>query len=440
MSVADFYGSNVEIFLNNGSKIQGIITNFDPQSLVLQLKSRQNVIPVMTSQIKDLRIIPNEQPVSKPSTPRSSKARLREADKAWNTADCNDDFDFAANLEKFNKQKLFAEFRERDKSDPAKLLVSHNKNTQRNYSPTQNVLDSVSSSKEESPKKPGPKNPLAANQQKTKKSPKSSNSETITKSKTSDSSRNASVELKTSTGETVVSVDKDIIIRGVSESILNTNSEIVVEGAAQLISQLVHSFLGGSRRLGKLNHNPSPVVCLLVGKHDHASAAVAAGRRLASVGITVVLRCTQLNNIDGKQLLMFESAGGLVPSDDEFGKCLESLSTPVELIVDSLSGLRPYDSRYNPLVKWANQNRAPILSLDYPSGLDESKTLSMNAKWTLAFGAVSNDLANAALNKTANDTIFLGNLGTGFHVWEQLGAGQSQADGEWLTQLSISDK
>ena len=55
------------------------------------------------------------------------------------------DFDFEQNLRQFDKERVWAELRAQDETDPASLLVSHNQqsDSQRHLRPTENVLRKV---------------------------------------------------------------------------------------------------------------------------------------------------------------------------------------------------------------------------------------------------------------------------------------------------------
>jgi hypothetical protein len=84
-------------------------------------------------------------------------------------------------------------------------------------------------------------------------------------------------------------------------------------------------------------------------------------------------------------------------------------SEPVDLVIDSLLGsyqsILDLSVEYDKplvcaLIAWANENKANVLSLDVPSGVNPISGLPMSpshyiqAKWTLAFGLPKTGLAS----------------------------------------------
>lgn len=335
-------------------------------------------------------------------------------------------------------------YQEKDKKDPAKLLVSHNKSPNRNYHHKQNVLGpSVKDEFVDLPSAGSQINGIDAvlssssNGHVTPGSKKGSR-ETLKKKPFVD--ENIPAELHTTTGDILKPITPEQLSQGIALAIAKTSTDIVVENAAQLLSQFVFSVLGGHKRLSSRNHNSQPLVCILVGSHDHASAAVAAGRRLCAIGIKVVLRLLTPFNVDNRQLLMFQAAGGYIPTEN-FDQFLNKLTSPIELVVDVLTGFHPsIDKNSHALIQWANDLNVLILSVDIPSGYTvQKKNTAILPKWTLALGAVTTTLAQAALVKqAAGVSVFVGNLGTGSQTWAELGILESQVTGQYLAQISCT--
>ncbi|WBW71534.1 enhancer of mRNA decapping Edc3 [Schizosaccharomyces osmophilus] len=471
MSVADFYGSKVEVYLNNEDVAQGVIANFDAANAALQLRLSDNTTKsIVTSDIKNLKLVPsvpgspspsskknNSKPASNTNlgnTPSKSKTKNDSSKGQW-AMDCDGEFDFAANLEKFDKKQIFAEFREKDKKDPTKLLVAHNKSHHpTNYHPNENVLDSNEKEISSDSKNPSPsftkkfRNNIDAslaslmiNESSSKGSNSKVGSNFETSNKKDRHGQLAPTVIRTVSGEKLSTVQPDILAQAVALAIAKTSTDIVIENAAQIISQFIYSVLGGHKRFTASNHNSQPLVCIVVGQHDHASAAVAAGRRLCAIGVNVVLRLLTPYNVDNKQLLMFLAAGGHMPNEN-FAEFVDKFSSPIELIVDTVSGFHSAnDKKTTSLINWINKQNALVLSIDIPSGYAcEQSDAVVQPKWTLALGAINTTLAKAAfVDQSAGVSVFVGNLGTGVHTWNELGVADSQVNGQYLTQVTCED-
>ncbi|EPY49612.1 enhancer-mRNA decapping Edc3 [Schizosaccharomyces cryophilus OY26] len=470
MSVADFYGSKVEVYLNNDDVTQGVIANFDAANAMLQLRLPDNSTKnIVTSNIKNLKILPNvpgspstssKKSNTKPTsstnsgnTPSKSKSKNDSSKNQW-AMDCDGEFDFAANLEKFDKKQIFAEFREKDKKDPTKLLVAHNKSHHpKNYHPNENVLDNNEKDSSSDSKNPSPSfikdfrnniDASLASMMINETTIKGSNSKfgpySERPKKKDRSGQLAPTTLHTVSGEKLITVQPDLLAQAVALAIAKTSTDIVIENAAQILSQFIYSVLGGHKRFTTSNHNSQPLVCIIVGQHDHASAAVAAGRRLCAIGVKVVLRLLTPYNVDNKQLLMFLAAGGHMPTEN-FDQFIDNFSSPIELIVDTVSGFHSaIDKKTTSLINWINKQNVLVLSVDIPSGYTcEQSDAVVEPKWTLALGALSTTLAKAAfIDQVAGVSVFVGNLGTGVHTWDELGVADSQVNGQYLAQITCN--
>ena len=135
----------------------------------------------------------------------------------------------------------------------------------------------------------------------------------------------------------------------------------MMENAGRALAHLARvRYFGGDARGRR--------VVVLAGAGGNGGGALVAARRLACWGAMVQIVLAQdadtMADVPGQQLAILAQMG-LVP-----GKVTEG---PVDLILDGLVG---YSLRGMPrgrvadLIGWANENAAPVLALDVPSGFD----------------------------------------------------------------------
>lgn len=162
-----FIGSYVRVTLNAGGHIEGCITAIDQNTGTLTLLQGQHAVPLARSHIADLSIIPTPQTQQASSSTSGSQiaahvptlpAVMSRGDSGAGTpkskakghggrkskhgkpassfgnaangdtnSDLDEDFDFDKALKSFDKQKIWQEIKTSDRSDPANLLVSHNR-------------------------------------------------------------------------------------------------------------------------------------------------------------------------------------------------------------------------------------------------------------------------------------------------------------------------
>ncbi|KAF9973381.1 enhancer of mRNA decapping [Actinomortierella ambigua] len=161
---------------------------------------------------------------------------------------------------------------------------------------------------------------------------------------------------------------------------MGLSDEAMVENGGRGTAMMCLQALGGSRRIQPNNHNSAPVVVVLAGNNRTGAYAMCAARHLANHGCQVLtfLAAAHLNAGLTKpihsQIKGFKSTGGQLINTLQD---LPGSGLPVDLIVDGLLGyqysLRDIvdgDERETicDLMDWANNNKAPVLSLDLPSG------------------------------------------------------------------------
>lgn len=150
-------------------------------------------------------------------------------------------------------------------------------------------------------------------------------------------------------------------------------------------SQMALTLLGGPNRLNPKNVHQRPTVALLCGPHVQGAQGISCGRHLANHDVQVILFLPNfvkmLESITNELSLFSKTQGQQVSS-------LKDLPTsPVDLVINCLDCPENAFLRdqpwYKAAVAWANQNRAPVLSIDPPVHEAEQ---GIDAKWSLALG------------------------------------------------------
>ncbi|KAM3582977.1 enhancer of mRNA decapping [Umbelopsis sp. WA50703] len=350
----------------------------------------------------------------------------------WAGGDVNDfkeeEFDFQANLDMFDKAKVFAEIRELDETAPETRLVTLNRLPQQgrgsrtpnnnngsspkrvNLLPSENVLDEQID-------------------------PGALSDDSLT-SEGVDYMRGKRRGSKQSQRSKIVVMSSGILCPVVtSQQITMVEQECdrdqLIENAGRVSSMMAIQTLGGNRRNSDHSAVAAPVVVILAGNNTIGAYGFSAGRHLVNHGCTVIA-CTgsmpPYQSIVATHQKMFEHAGGLTISS-----LTQLPNKPIDLIIDALMG-----AQYNyknlmhekkahqltsSLISWANANAAPILSLDFPSGNQTSQDCSsqgphrIHPKWTVCLGAPK-------FGCTARDVtgeLYMGDLGIPRICWKRAG-------------------
>jgi NAD(P)H-hydrate repair Nnr-like enzyme with NAD(P)H-hydrate epimerase domain len=98
-------------------------------------------------------------------------------------------------------------------------------------------------------------------------------------------------------------------------------------------------------------------------------------------------------------------------------------TTPVDIIVDALLGsdMLKITSAIKQQMNWANNNKAPVLSIEFPSGVNPNdgslndKDSYIHPKWTLCLGAPY----TGCTSRTITGELFLADSGLPFLCFEQ---------------------
>ncbi|XP_054243750.1 enhancer of mRNA-decapping protein 3 [Indicator indicator] len=150
-------------------------------------------------------------------------------------------------------------------------------------------------------------------------------------------------------------------------------------------SQMALSLLGGPNRLNPKNVHQRPTVALLCGPHVKGAQGISCGRHLSNHDVQVILFLPNfvkmLESITNELNLFSKTQGQQVSSVKDLP------DTPVDLVINCLDCHENAFLRdqpwYKAVVDWANQNRAPVLSIDPPINELEQ---GIDAKWSLALG------------------------------------------------------
>ncbi|KAG2181476.1 hypothetical protein INT44_008289 [Umbelopsis vinacea] len=340
---------------------------------------------------------------------------------AWAGGDVNDfkeeEFDFQANLDMFDKAKVFAEIKEMDETAPETRLVSINRlpranrggqtpgsdkltpsSSRINLLPTENVLDEQID-------------------------PGALSDDSLT-SEGADHVRGKRRGSKTIRSKIVV-MSNGILCQPA------TSQQMTIVEQECAFSPCLFEFSGGSRRNSD-QPKASPLIVVLAGNNTIGAYGFSAARHLANHGCTVVA-CTgsppPYHGLVATHQQMFEYAGG---------RTISSISQlpndkPIDLIIDALMGVQysykdlQHDKKAHQLtttlISWANANAAPILSLDFPSGNQHSQDYGsegphrIHPKWTVCLAAPK----VGCTSRSVTGELYMGDLGIPRACWKRAG-------------------
>ncbi|XP_077568309.1 enhancer of mRNA-decapping protein 3 [Stigmatopora nigra] len=148
-------------------------------------------------------------------------------------------------------------------------------------------------------------------------------------------------------------------------------------------SQMALTLLGGPNRFTPKNLHQRPTVALLCGPHVQGAQGISCGRHLSNHEVEVVLFLPNvgkmLDSVTNEFTLFVKTGGKLVSNVKDLP------DTPVDLIINCLDchgNTSLVDQHwYRTAADWANQNRAPVLSLDPPVC---GQGQAVEAKWSLS--------------------------------------------------------
>nr|XP_046265748.1 enhancer of mRNA-decapping protein 3-like isoform X2 [Scatophagus argus] len=150
-------------------------------------------------------------------------------------------------------------------------------------------------------------------------------------------------------------------------------------------SQMALTLLGGPNRLTPKNVHQKPTVILLCGPHIQGAQGISCGRHLANHEVEVILFLPNFvkmqEPVTSEVTLYSRTSGKQVASIKDLPE------SPIDLVINCLdcheNRLLKEQSWYKSAADWANQNRAPVLTID-PTVSETHQTVE--AKWTLSLG------------------------------------------------------
>jgi len=204
--------------------------------------------------------------------------------------------------------------------------------------------------------------------------------------------RMTSVVFRTSAGVEVPAVTTDQMreIDRIAVEESGPNLFQMMENAGRSLAEMTLECLGKKWRQAR--------IVVLAGTGGNGGGGIVAARHLANHGAQVELclaRPEKLGEIPAWQRKVFQSTTGREVSPRELG------GGPVSAIVDALIGYGLESAArgvFAELIGWANRSRAPILSLDVPSGMNSTtgETLGpfIKAVWTMTLALPKTGLAS----------------------------------------------
>ncbi|CAO3652860.1 unnamed protein product [Cunninghamella blakesleeana] len=243
--------------------------------------------------------------------------------------------------------------------------------------------------------------------------------------------------ISTSTGSEcpVLTVDH------LSKLIKNTKIEtgltdaMIIENAAYATATITFKIIGGQRRVQQGNHNAAPIVVIFAGNHNIGSYGLATARHLANRGIQVIVFIVGhesslcANVLQQKKCAEFSGAQFVNSIDD----LPDPMTAPIDLVIDGLMGsassmddLKKDHTTRTTLwqcIDWSNNNKAPVLSLDFPSGVNPKDGHPyhimhyIQPKWTICFGAP----VQGCNSDKITGSLFVADIGIPIVSWQGIG-------------------
>ncbi|CAG8438131.1 567_t:CDS:10 [Ambispora leptoticha] len=360
---------------------------------------------------------------------KNGRRRRHQIQHEWAGEDVNEfkseEFDFQGNLDLFDKEKVFAEIRELDSTAPESLLVNINRN------PNYNNRNGRYSAQAQQQKLASHENVLEPSNRKTNFYHTDEEDETANDGEVdSDDSwrkknsingtvphRNARIRTLTGVLCPTVQPVQMVEVERIATTETGPNEDQMIENAGRGTAMMCLQALGGSRRIQPQNHNAAPLVVILAGNNKTGAYGIAAARHLANHGCHVIT-CVVGKERDLLKIVVLE-----LP---------HQFTNPVDLIVDALLGyqftLRDVPEEHErrlicELMEWANVNKAPVLSLDMPSGVNGNTGNPSNTahyihpKWTLCLGAPK----AGCKSRSVTGELFLADIGIPRICWKKIG-------------------
>ncbi|CZT01097.1 related to EDC3 Enhancer of mRNA DeCapping [Rhynchosporium agropyri] len=444
---------------------------------------------------------------------KSRRRNGKTEENGWQTEDATDvqemgDFDFQGSLAKFDKNTIFTQMQAEDSVADEDRLVSHNRLPKakpgtaggKNLHYTENVLDGPPSAttKTTTWKSETSDSEDAEGMGSQRGSGSGRRSRRTDRAESKLSMNHRSVSRKGSAGihpaRTLsipipaskpsfflvpsdrrcepISALQMLNLENIADNELGLSEDMMTENAGRGIAEVALSALntGGGRGLIQGKNSTVPTVVVLAGNNKSGLRAVAAGRHIRNHGLNVVVCVLGLERESEllvglrRQIKVFRGFGGRIVTKIELLEYVKALGSPLELIIDGLLGLtisfeelRTGDqaTAYE-LIAWANRNKARVLAIDVPTGIDpttgkvsiiDGRQLYIHAEYVVAMGTPKKGLLEAmALGEGVADEdskaqdwqLFVADIGLGAAVWKKAGTRVRRGvefDGSWVLPM-----
>ncbi|EJS44072.1 edc3p [Saccharomyces arboricola H-6] len=185
-------------------------------------------------------------------------------------------------------------------------------------------------------------------------------------------------------------------MESITSEFFSINSSVLLENFAVNASFFLKQKLGGRARLRLQNANPEPLVVILASDSNRSGAkALALGRHLCQTGhirVITLFTCSQnelQDSVVKQQTEIYKKCGGkIVNSISSLESAMETLNSPVEMVIDAMQGYdctlsdlagtsETVEVRIENMITWCNKQRGStkVWSLDIPNGFDAGSGL-----------------------------------------------------------------
>ncbi|KAI8344079.1 YjeF N-terminal domain-containing protein [Chlamydoabsidia padenii] len=362
----------------------------------------------------------------------------------WANEDVNrfkeEEFDFQANLDMFDKAKVFAEIQEIDETASENLLVTLNRlpqalarKKQVNLLPSENVLGPTHTDDDDDDDHDDDDESGCGNE--------SDNESDRSEDYDRPQRRRRNLALKKSVE--IVTVNDGSACPVVSPlqmahaeheciSVIGMNEDQMIENGSRGTFEVTVKLLD-SRIL--INDNPRPLVLVLAGICKNGAYGLSTARRLYNHGHRVIVAMVEGENLSclvtDRQKAMFERIGGTIVHGI---RGLSQIHEQPHLVIDAMLGSQTklvdlQDERTTYLsicdmIRWTNtKNTAPVLSIDYPSGVDaitgqhHHPMHHIEPQWTVCLGAPK----TGCISSKVTGDLFMVDLGYPRLCWKKVG-------------------
>ena len=184
----------------------------------------------------------------------------------------------------------------------------------------------------------------------------------------------------------------------------------LVENAGICVCQMALQLVGGSLRINPKNNHQRPEIVVMAGAHMQGLQAICAARHLANHTAKVVLYLpSKLASMNTQTELFIKSGGKIIKSYRELP------SQPVDIVIDAMIGLENCENLPDWLpyaTSWANQNKAPLLSID--PCVPSTKIELPDIKWSIA-------MALPLIKAPKSGRLYLADIGIPRDVFKEVG-------------------